>query len=487
MQHLEIIFALTTLFLLVLSSFYGKSRKPLKITFLIGSGFLVLHFVFETIRWQMIFIYLIFIILSLFLLKRSIAHLVFRWIGFFFGLLFMFTSVFFAIGMPVITLPEPTGKYDVGTSSFSLMDEERDEIHTDDTNDKRELFIEVWYPGALHEPVTPKSLWSELYSGQRDVVRFTLNYLKRIKTHSYPDIPPALDEGQFPLLLFNHGLQMFTSQSTMLMEHLASNGYIVVSIAHPYESLRVNLAQGGTVLPEFITSLEKFKEAMEWIKKTSGPIVAAQDSIKSIESREERGEIMLRAIRNADLNLVVEEWTKDNQYVLDRILTPEENPLNFPHLIDTTRIGIMGMSIGGATAGEFCKIDQRVKAGINVDGLQYGTTQDDSLNLPFMMVYSDDGLGLNDFMMLRSKQDYYEFHLRDTRHADFTDMILVWPVMKVYGQLGKIPGERVIELTNRIILNFWDHYLKQKPFYKFQEADYPELEVGSKYASQKGS
>ncbi|MCK5343359.1 MAG: hypothetical protein KAR20_08135, partial [Candidatus Heimdallarchaeota archaeon] len=187
MQLLEIVFTLATLILLVLSSFYGKSRKPLKISFLTGTGLLVLHFVFEIIRWQMIFIYLIFIILSLFLLKRSIAHLVFRWIGFFFGLLFMFTSVFFAIGMPVITLPEPTGNYDVGTSSFSLMDEERDEIHTDDTNDKRELFVEVWYPGELHDPVTPKSLWSELYSGQRDVVKFTLNYLKRVKTHSYPD------------------------------------------------------------------------------------------------------------------------------------------------------------------------------------------------------------------------------------------------------------------------------------------------------------
>jgi len=486
MQLLEIVFTLATLILLVLSSFYGKSRKPLIISFLIGTGFLVLHFVFEIIRWQMIFIYLIFIILSLFLLKRSIAHLVFRCIGFFFGLLFIFTSVFFALGMPVLSLPEPTGNYDVGTVSFSLMDDNRDEFHTDDPNDKRELFVEVWYPGELLEPVTPKSLWSELYSGQRDVVSFTLSYLKGVKTHSYPDIPPAIDEGQFPLLLFNHGLQMFTSQSTLLMEHLASNGYIVVSIAHPYESLRVNLAQGGTVRPEFITSLEKFNKAMEWIEKTSDPIVTAKDTIKSVESREERGEIMLSAIRNADLNQVVEEWTKDNQYVLDCIFATEENPLNFPHLIDTSRIGIMGMSIGGATAGEFCKVDNRVKAGINVDGLQYGTTQDDSLNLPFMMVYSDDGLGLNDFMMLRSKQDYYEFHLRDTRHADFTDMILVWPVMKVYGQLGKIPGERVIELTNKIILNFWDHYLKQKPFYKFQDTDYPELEVMIKYAHQQG-
>jgi hypothetical protein len=269
------------------------------------------------------------------------------------------------------------------------------------------------------------------------------------------------------------------------MEHLASNGYIVVSIAHPFESLRVNLEQGGTVLPEFITSLEKFRESMEWISEASDPIGAAQDSLKSVESKEERSEIMLSAIRDSELNLIVEEWTEDNQYVLDRILAPGENPLDFPHFIDTTKIGIMGMSIGGATAGEFCKIDHRVKAGINIDGLQYGNNSADSLELPFMMVYSDDGLGLNDFMMLRSKDDYYEYHFRGTRHSDFTDMILIWPVLKVYGQQGNIPGDRVVELTNKVITNFWDHYLKQKPFYMFQEADYPELEVVNKYKSQR--
>ncbi len=484
MQLFEIILTLAMLILLVLSSFYGKSKRAINTTFLLGVGFLTLHFVFEVFRWQMIFIYLVFIILSLLLLKRSIAHLVFRWIGFFFALLFISTSVFFAIGMPIITLPEPTGSYDVGTLSFSLLDEERDEIHTVDPNDKRELFVEVWYPGTLDEPITPKSLWSELYAGERDVVSFTLNYLKKVKTHSYPGIPPAKDEDQFPLLLFNHGLQMFTSQSTLLMEHLASHGYIVVSIAHPYESLRVNLAQGGTVLPEFITSREKFNESMEWIRKSSAPIVEAKDSIESIENREERSEIMLGAIRNAEFNLVVEEWTKDNKYLLDRILAHEGNPLIIHHLIDSTRIGIMGMSIGGATAGEFCKTDQRAMAGINIDGIQYGETSADSLNLPFMMIYSDDGLGSNDFMMLRSKNDYVEYHFRETRHSDFTDMILIWPVLKVYGQQGSIPGDRVVVLTNNVILNFWNHYLKQKPLEKFEKADYPELDVVSKYANQ---
>ncbi len=46
--------------------------------------------------------------------------------------------------------------------------------------------------------------------------------------------------------------------------------------------------------------------------------------------------------------VVVEEWTKDNRFVLDRMLSAEANPIAFHDLMDTSRIGIMGMSIGGA-------------------------------------------------------------------------------------------------------------------------------------------
>jgi len=63
-------------------------------------------------------------------------------------------------------------------------------------------------------------------------------------------------------------------------------------------------------------------------------------------------------------------------------------------------------------------------------------------------------------------------------------LTLVWPVLKVYGQLGEIPGKRVIDLTNKVILNFWDHYLKQKPFYNYPEADYPELDVLALYPNE---
>jgi hypothetical protein len=261
------------------------------------------------------------------------------------------------------------------------------------------------------------------------------------------------------------------------MEHLASHGYIVVSIAHPYESLRVNLPNAGTVLPEFITSMEKFREAMTWIEKTSAPILAAKDSMKNIQNREERAQIMLRAVENSDMNTLISKWEKDTHFILNQLVSSSELMLPFQNRMDTSRIGVMGMSVGGALATEYAKADDRIKAGINIDGLQYGTRNKESLNVPFMMIYSEDGRGTNDFLMLNSKDDFYEVTFVNARHADFTDMTLIWPVMRIYGQLGDIPGERMIQLSNDVILNFWDSHLKNKPFRNFEKKDYPELEI----------
>jgi predicted dienelactone hydrolase len=433
-------------------------------------------------RWQIGLTYFLFFILSLLLLKKSVAHIVFRILGFLIGVILIATSILYAIGMPITELPAPSGDYIVGTTSFTVIDQSREETRTDNMKDKRELFFEVWYPAMdfANDQTSPQSLWKELYSGELDRVSFFLGYLRGIPTHSYPDAPP-LSDNKYPLILFNHGLQMFTSQNTLLMEHLASNGYIVVSIAHPYESLRVNLPNAGTVLPEFITSAEKWNEAMRWIEKTSNPILAARDSIKSITSKEVRARIMLNAIKNSEMNQMVSEWTKDNRFVLDLLLLPNEKDYFFSKMVDTTRIGVMGMSIGGATAAEFCKTDNRIMAGINVDGLQYGTSNYDSLNVPFMMIYSDDGFGTNDFLQLSSKADYHEYHFLNSKHADFTDLPLVWPILRMYGQLGDIPGPRMVQLTNVVILDFWDRYLKEKSSQKFENRDYPELTISSMY------
>ncbi len=484
MQFFELLFLLSSILLLLLISFFGKRRAFQIRCFQFGLGTLILHVVFEIARWQMAFCYLVFIVMALILFKRSTSHIVFRILGFTSGLLLITTSGFYAILMPILKLPAPSGEFIVGTTHFTITDESRDELQTEDPNDKRELFVEVWYPAHLEEVEDipeAKPLWQELYTGEIDRVSFFMTYLQGIATHSYPDLPPNSDNGTFPIILFNHGLQMFTAQSTLLMEHLASHGYVMVSIAHPYESLRVNLPKAGTVFPEFITSMEKFQKAIAWIKKTSDPILAAKDSMKNIQSKEERAQIMLRAIEHSEMNNIVTKWEQDNHFILDQLITSSNVKSPFQSIMDTSKIGIMGMSIGGATATEFSKADHRIKAAMNIDGLQYGKKNEVALHVPFMMIYSQDGEGTNEFLEMNCQADFYEYTIKDARHANFSDMTLIWPIMRIYGQLGDIPGERMSLLTNKIILNFWNSYLKNKPFQNFDKDDYPELETKVKF------
>jgi hypothetical protein len=137
----------------------------------------------------------------------------------------------------------------------------------------------------------------------------------------------------------------------------------------------------------------------------------------------------------------------------------------------------MGMSLGGAVAAELCKADSRINAGINIDGLQFGNRNDLGLSVPFMMIYSVDDAGDNEFLRLDSQHDFHQYTFLRARHADFTDMTYIWPVMRIYGQLGSIPPDSMIELSNVVILNFWDHYFKNLPLRIFTDQDYPDLET----------
>ena len=94
-----------------------------------------------------------------------------------------------------------------------------------------------------------RTLFQELYEGDYTQQSLLFGYLRHIPTHSHVHAPVAApDDGPFPVLLFNHARELgFTSQNQLLMEHLASHGYVIFSIAHPYQSSKVNLGSAGTV------------------------------------------------------------------------------------------------------------------------------------------------------------------------------------------------------------------------------------------------
>ena len=475
MQLLEIGFVLIVLGLLIAQNVRGTRRGFLLALLAAGISTLVLSGLLGQMRWQMTPAYLVFGISAALLLRQSYSHVAVRSLGVSLGIVLLAISVTASLGLPVLTLPAPDGPHVVGSTSLSLIDETRDNSFFDAPDEKRELYVQIWYPGTLAAgEATPRvrTLWEELHRGDRD--RFTLfsSYLRGTKTHSYEDIPWSAAEASYPVILFSHAMGSFPEQSTLLMEHLASHGYVVFATSHPYASMRVVSSDGRAIYLD-----------LDKINEVSAPFDAeaadATAKMQQASSAEERTRLLLeRYERASGLNALMAIWVDDLRFVLDSIATPAGRDLKLQAIsdrIDADRIGLLGMSFGGGAVTELCKSDSRCRAGMNMDGGTFGQRQREPLQVPYlgMMRENQDFL---DYLLSASRSDYYAVEVKGATHLDFTDDAVVLPIMKWLNVTGDIDGERVIEITNEVSLRFFDAYLRDGPKPRF-DASLPELTV----------
>ena len=99
------------------------------------------------------------------------------------------------------------GEFKVGVKTVSVM------------NDKRKLTLEVWYPAKLEAAV------------EKTTYRSTVGATPYAVAGRAGRDAPAL-EGKFPLLVYSHGQPGSRMQAAYLMEHLASQGFVVAAIDH---------------------------------------------------------------------------------------------------------------------------------------------------------------------------------------------------------------------------------------------------------------
>jgi predicted dienelactone hydrolase len=492
-------------------------RLPFATLAVIGLGLLVLGAVVEGLRWQMIPAYGGFGVLLLASLKKRETRPVWRVLGTLPLLLLMSASAVFTHGLPVFSLPKPSGPYAVGTFEYSTTDDSRKERYSPTRN--RELYVEVWYPAdkSASGGLPVRTLFQELYEGDYTRQSFLFGYLRHIPTHSHVHAPVAApDRRPFPVLLFNHALELgFTSQNHLLMEHLASHGYVIFSIAHPYQSAKVNLGSAGTVTTasEYPSDLdlpraELFRGVVGTIYEASHDLdeISAVKEILSplaeqyfaLDERDRRSLLSqavameeFRAYRHfisEDLledyflydylaeNSLLQYWIEDIQFIADTLQDLQAPVPGFSDSIDTDGFGVFGMSYGGAAAGEFCKIESRCKAGVNLDGTQFGRRWNQAVSAPFLMLYHEEHQGGNDFAYLPPTHDFWDYGVKGATHFDFTDFTYVWPLFKTLGLTGPIDGMRMIDIVNTVVLAFFDHNLKGEPV-SAELTDVPELVV----------
>jgi len=156
-----------------------------------------------------------------------------------------------AAGPAPFELPAPTGTYPVGTTTWRLTDSARRET-LDGSGAPRSVEVFAWYPAApaggrrapyLREGLAEVRTFAKMIGAAEGV----WDGLANVQTHAVLDAMPALSLQKFPVLVFSHGYTGVPSAYTALLEDMASHGYAVLSIVHPYEATAATLADGRVV------------------------------------------------------------------------------------------------------------------------------------------------------------------------------------------------------------------------------------------------
>lgn len=138
---------------------------------------------------------------------------------------------------------------------------------------RRRIPMMVFYPGELLEQDKDHESGPTLQGNQLPSMAVYQNgaYLRSLRdgmpkepnvtTWCYEGLPVSKAKEQYHVIFYNHGLSGNLMESTMLCGDLASMGYVVVSIGHPYGAEIVRFQDG--------TFFDEWKEVVGDLKETT--------------------------------------------------------------------------------------------------------------------------------------------------------------------------------------------------------------------------
>ncbi|APZ45017.1 hypothetical protein BW723_01345 [Polaribacter reichenbachii] len=474
-------FEIILLILSIASIFYFSIRKNKtnkKIELPIILGLLAAHLIFEGFRWQMIPIYILLLIVTIYSYKE-LSLLKGKWFLKtikIIGLLFLLIIGFILPNvLPVFDLPKTTGNYKVG-SQYILLKTDRDEIITENIDDKRELMIKVWYPANI------KNEEKEPYLNDGDRFSFaakyglpnsTFNYLNSVETNTYSS--PKIVNEKFPILIFSHGSYSKASGYYAIIEEIVSHGYIVLNINHTYEST-------GTLFPDGSLKLYHQEYDQKYISNQKMAELAwnGTQNYNNAKTEEEKLAVSRDVLKNYIAAEITRNWSKDFVSVIDALETWNINSFLENHL-NLSKIGVFGHSQGGSSAGQAILDDERISAGVNLDGVQWGEMIEKSLTKPFLNISSEWTPPHPNFNIFAYRNGntavFYDVKIKNSGHASFMDIPLMFNIPTL-NESGTINKNEAYKIINETVISFFDNHLKdkQKDLLKLNEK-YPALEI----------
>ncbi|KAL7625844.1 hypothetical protein AAE478_005067 [Parahypoxylon ruwenzoriense] len=350
-------------------------------------------------------------------------------------------------------MPPLTGPYTIGTTDLEIIDYSRLDLRAP-TRQPRDLMVSLFYPvnsishQANNHPdghkCTPTKQFSDLmaslFESQLGLPNGTLH---NVLTRACLDAPLA--HPSLPLLIFTPGQGGPRQGYSQLLAEIASYGWNIVSLDHPYESSIVEYPDGRVVyyqIPTNMTDSEQYKFSLENVEIRTADVISVLNALSNSTVTAK-----IPGMRNSDLGKSV----------------------NHQKGFRTDTVGVFGQSLGGATSLRVTENDARFRVGANVDGRFWGPEEQIGTDVPFVVLaaedhnrtvdqsWADTWPNLRDFKR--------EYRISDVLHLGFTDL----PTLRdlrgrdnlppLDDTLGTINGTRIIGIQRALLTSLFKRFL----------------------------
>lgn len=425
------------------------------------------HVWFEGSRWQMAPAYFLALWLVLYEFIHQLQGVHASYLVGIVALLFGLAAILLSVLLPVFRLPALTGPYRVGTQIRHLTDEGRRDPLSDPPNGPRELVIQIWYPAD------PPMRNNPALAPYRDRRITTLKdaHLALVKSRSMLGEGLSQSEDQYPVLLYTPSWSGIRTECTFQVEELASHGFVVVGIDHPYSSRIMVFPDGRIARRKFSGDEDYSSEA------------AVARFVKTADEQVE--------LRARDASFVLDTLENLNESDPDGLLTGR---------LDLAHVGIFGFSLGGGTAAQACWLDRRFRVGLDMGGMIAGASATEGTLAPFLFMFegmyesfpyalgSDlSGFGprkrrdieftRKQFGKMKSSLSRYGGYwmvIDGIKHRDFCDAPLFSPL-----RYGRTAPKRIAQIVGRYSLAFFNTHLRgiAQPLLDGPSPDVPEVRI----------
>ncbi len=335
---------------------------------------------------------------------------------------------------PNFTLPAFNGPHSVGVRSFAWMDEARVETASPNEGDYREVVVQVWYPAAVQGTdrsalYTPEltemlSASASLPAGQQKFVK-AHELLGNTATNSVPGAKILESAQPWPVILFSPGGNVSRHSQTALAERIASQGFVFVSMSHPYSTMDVAPVSG-------------FSMSIDW----------------GLDQEDDQ------AATAAD-NRLAQVLAGDAAFVLHQLRKLVENDDPFDGALELSHVGIAGHSRGGTTVGRACASNPDIVACVVIDNIGPDRERETGVKPPFLTLrasWAEERIAILHDYLNRTGSVAYDVELASSNHFTCTDLPLFMLDLRVEG-IEPVDG---IDACANILASFFDAYLRRR-------------------------